>query len=132
VQTGQRTYTVIHVYPEMLIARCPAVFQFTVGDTVTVAGSEFFTGRGGIQQNICAAIITRKNKVLGVRDLVTGELERQLCCQTICEKNCTGLPPLCDWMCMENCRNMTLKAAFQGLPFCPSCDKEYATSKPGL
>lgn len=127
VEQDNNIQVVVHVYPEMLIARCPAVFQFTVGETVTVEGSEFFTGRGGIQQNICAAKIARKKNVLAIRDPVTGQLERQLCCQAICETNCTGLPPLCDLMCMGNCQKRTLKAVFQGLPFCPSCDKEYAT-----
>lgn len=93
VETDQQTDTVIHIYPERLTAKCPSVFYFRVGDRVTVTGSEFFTGRGGIQQNVCAATITQGEKVLGVRDPQTGSLERQLCCQEICEKNCTGLPP---------------------------------------
>ncbi|MCW5212179.1 hypothetical protein VU04_04625 [Desulfobulbus sp. TB] len=125
-QTESNQYVVIHVFPETLIAKCPSAFHFTVGDTVTVSGSEFFTGRGGMQQNICAATIIRKKDVLSVRDPVTGRLERQLCCQEICKKNCSGLPPMCDRMCMGNCQNMWLKAVFQGTPFCPSCDKEYA------
>lgn len=124
-QTDSNQYVVIHVFPETLIAKCPSAFHFTVGDTVTVSGSEFFTG-GGMQQNICAATIIRKKDVLSVRDPVTGRLERQLCCQEICRKNCSGLPPMCDRMCMGNCQNMWLKAVFQGTPFCPSCDKEYA------
>ena len=127
-ETDAKKYTVIHVYPETLTAKCPSVFQFTVGDEVTVKGSEFFTGRGGVQQNICAAIITQKEKTLGVRDPVTGTLERQLCCQAICEKNCTGLPPMCDRMCMGNCKNEWMKTALQGIPFCPSCEKDYATT----
>ncbi|MCI5139737.1 MAG: hypothetical protein D3922_15310, partial [Candidatus Electrothrix sp. AR1] len=118
----------IHVYPERLTAKCPSVFYFRVGDTVTVTGSEFFTGKGGTQQNICAAIITQEEKVLGVRDPVTGNLKRQLCCQEICEKNCAGLPPMCDRMCMGNCGNKRLKAVFQNLPFSPSGEKKYTTA----
>ncbi len=125
VETGMNKYAVVHVYPEKMTARCPSVFQFNVGDRVTVSGSEFFTGRG-VQQNICAAIITQKEKTLGVRDPVTGTLERQLCCQSICEKNCTGLPPMCDRMCMGNCKNEWMKTALQGTPFCPSCENDYA------
>lgn len=131
IETGRQpdtVITVIHVYPERLTAKCPSVFYFHTGDTVTVTGSEFFTGRGGVQQNICAATITQKEKVLGVRDPQTGSLERQLCCQAICEQNCAGLPFMCDRMCMGNCGNRRLKAVFQNLPFCPSCDKEYETA----
>ncbi len=127
-ETNAKKHTVIHVYPETLTAKCPSVFQFTVGDKVTVKGSEFFTGRGGVQQNICAAIITQEEKTLGVRNPVTGNLERQLCCQVICEKNCTGLPSMCDRMCMGNCKNEWMKTALQGAPFCPSCEKDYATT----
>ncbi len=127
IETGWQVETVIHVYPERLTANCPSVFYFRVGDTVTVTGSEFFTGRGG-QQNICAATITQEEKVLDLRDPVTGDLERQLCCQEICEKNCTGLPPMCDRMCMGNCQNKRLKAVFQNLPFIPSGDKKYTTA----
>ena len=125
VETDSNQYVVIHVFPKTLIAKCPSAFHFTVGDTVTVSGSEFLTG-GGMQQNICAATIIRKKDVLRIRDPMTGRLERQFCCQEICKKNCTGLPPLCNRMCMGNCQNMWLKAVFQELPFCPSCDKEYA------
>jgi hypothetical protein len=129
IETGRQTDTVIHVYPERLTAKCPSVFYFSVGDTVTITGSEFFTGKGGSQQNICAATITQGEKMLGVRDPRTGALERQLCCREICEKNCTGLPPMCDRMCMGNCQNRRLKAAFQNLPFRhPSWDKDYATA----
>ena len=129
IETGWQTDTVIHVYPERLTAKCPSVFYFRVGDPVTITGSEFFTGKGGSQQNICAATITQGEKMLGVRDPRTGALERQLCCREICEKNCTGLPPMCDRMCMGNCQNRQLKAVFQNLPFRhPSWDKDYATA----
>lgn len=131
IETGRQpdtVVTVIHVYPERLTAQCPSVFYFRVGDTVTVTGSAFFTGRGGMQQNICAATITQGKEVLGVRDPQTGSLERQLCCQEICEKNCIGLPPLCDRMCMGNCGNRRLKAVFQNLPFRSSHEKEYTTA----
>jgi hypothetical protein len=128
VETGVGKYTTVHVYPETLIGKCPSVFQFTVGDTVTVSGSEFFTGPGRVQQNICAAVIRQPGRTLGVRDPVTGTLDRQLCCQAICEKNCTGLPPMCDRMCMGNCKNQWIKAALQGTRFCPSCDNEYAAT----
>jgi hypothetical protein len=129
VETGYQKYTVIHVYPERLTAKCPSVFYFRVGDTVKVTGSEFFTSIGGSQQNICAATITQGEKMLGVRDSQTGALERQLCCQEICEKNCSGLPPMCDLMCMGNCKNRQLKAVFQNLPFHhPSQDKDYSTA----
>ncbi|MCI5124568.1 MAG: hypothetical protein D3925_08860 [Candidatus Electrothrix sp. AR5] len=129
IETGREIETIIHVYPERLTAKCPSVFYFRVGDKVTVTGSEFFTGRGGRQQNICAAKITQEKKVLGVRDPVSGALERQLCCQEICEKNCAGLPPMCDRMCMGNCGNKRLRAIFKNIPFRPSNDEEYA-SKP--
>jgi hypothetical protein len=128
IETGRQRDTIIHVYPERLTAKCPSVFYFKVGDTVNVTGSEFLTGRGGMQQNICAAKITQAEKVLGVRDPVTGDLERQLCCQEICEKNCSGLPPMCDWMCMGNCKNKRLQAVFRNIPFSPVSDEEYATS----
>jgi hypothetical protein len=129
IETGRQTYTVIHVYPERLTAKCPSVFYFREGDRVTVTGSEFFTSIGGSQQNICAATITQGEKMLGVRDPQTGAIERQLCCQEICEKNCAGLPPMCDRMCMGNCRNRRLKAVFQNLPYQhPSWDKDYATT----
>jgi hypothetical protein len=131
IETGQQpdtVITVIHVYPERLTAKCPSVFYFRVGDTVTVTGSAFFTGRGGMQQNICAATITEGKEVLGVRDPQTGSLKRQLCCQEICEQNCAGLPPMCDRMCMGNCGNRRLKAVFQNLPFRSSHDKEYTTA----
>lgn len=132
IETGRQpdtVITVIHVYPERLTAKCPSVFYFRVGEMVTVTGSEFFTGMGGRQQNICAATITQKEKVLGVRNPVTGSLERQLCCQEICEQNCAGLPPMCDRMCMGNCRGRRLKAVFQNLPFHhPSRDKDYSTA----
>ena len=131
IETGRQAYTVIHVYPERLTAQCPSAFYFHTGEMVTVAGSEFFTGRGGMQQNICAATISRGKKVLGVRDPQTGRLERQLCCQAICEKNCIGLPPLCDRMCMMNCGKQKLKAVFRNRPFCPSCDKDYTTAISG-
>ncbi|RWX44444.1 hypothetical protein H206_01718 [Candidatus Electrothrix aarhusensis] len=129
IETSEQTETVIHVYPERLTAKCPSVFYFHVGDSVTVTGSEFFTSKGGMQQNICAATITQEEKVLDVRDPITGDLERQLCCQEICEKNCVGLPFMCDRMCMGNCGNKRLKAVFQNLPYQhPSWDKDYATT----
>jgi hypothetical protein len=128
VEKDGEEYAVIHVYPEKLIEKCPSVFDFVVGDTVKVSGSEFFTGRDGEQQNICAATLTQQEKILKVRNPVTGSLERQLCCQAICKKNCNGLPPMCGLMCMGNCKNERLKAALQGGPFCPSCDNDYAAT----
>ena len=128
VATGPQTYTVIHIYPEQLIAQCPSVFHFRMGDTVNVTGSEFFTGKGGMQQNICAARIRQGKEVLGIRNPDTGTLEMQLCCQEICEKNCIGFPPLCGQICAMNCERRVMKAVFQKLPFCPSCDKEYRTA----
>ena len=129
IETDRQIETIIHVYPERLTAKCPSVFYFMVGDEVTVTGSEFFTGRGGKQQNICAAKITQEDKVLGVRDPVTGDLERQLCCEEICEKNCAGLPFMCDRVCIGNCGEKRLQAVFQNIPFRSSNDEEYA-SKP--
>lgn len=126
LETGTQEYVVIHVFPKTLIAKCPSAFHFTLGDTVTVSGSAFFTGSGGMQQNICAATIIRKKDVLHIRDPLTGRLERHGCCQEICKKNCSGLPLMCNRMCMGNCQNMWLKAVFQEIPFCPSCDTEYA------
>lgn len=126
LETGTQEYVVIHVFPKTLIAKCPSAFHFTVGDTVTVSGSAFFTGSGGMQQNICAATIIRKKDVLRIRDPMTGRLERHGCCQEICKKNCSGLPLMCNRICMGNCQNMWLKAVFQEIPFCPSCDTEYA------
>ncbi|MCI5121427.1 MAG: hypothetical protein D3908_09620 [Candidatus Electrothrix sp. AUS4] len=131
VETGPQTYTVIHVYPERLTALCPSVFHFRVGDTLTVTGSEFFTGQGGMQQNICAATITQGKageNVLGMRDPQTGALERQLCCQQICEKNCIGLPPVCGQICAMNCEKRLMKTVLQTLPFNPSQDKQYRTA----
>ncbi|CAK8723887.1 hypothetical protein KKHLCK_13380 [Candidatus Electrothrix laxa] len=129
IETGGQIDTIIHVYPERLTVKCPSVFYFTVGDMVNVIGSEFFTGKGGVQQNICAAKITQEDKVLGVRDPLTGDLERQLCCQEICEKNCVGFPLMCDQMCMGSCRNRRMQAIFQNLPYQhPSWDKDYATT----
>lgn len=126
VETGPQTYTVVHVYPERLTVRCPSVFHFIEGETVKVTGSEFFTGPGGMRQNICAAVIAQGKEVLSIRDVRNGEFERQLCCRKICEKNCIGLPPLCGRMCMMNCGNRRLKAFFKNLPSCPSCDNNQA------
>ncbi|MCI5143813.1 MAG: hypothetical protein D3909_19235 [Candidatus Electrothrix sp. ATG1] len=128
VATGSQQDTVIHVYPQRLTAKCPSVFHFTVGESITVTGSEFFTGRGGSEQNICAAVLTQGKKKLAVRDSVSGDLERHLCCSEICEKNCAGLPPMCDMMCMGNCRNRKMMTVFRDLPFCPSCDEKYTTT----
>ncbi|MCI5130255.1 MAG: hypothetical protein D3904_01745, partial [Candidatus Electrothrix sp. EH2] len=107
VETGPRSYTVV-VYPQRLTARCPSVFHFTEGETVKVSGSEFFTGPGGMRQNICAAVIAQKKDILNIRDVQSGEFDRLLCCRKICEKNCIGLPPLCGRMCIMNCGNRTL------------------------
>ena len=131
VETGPQIYTIIHIYPERLTSLCPSVFHFRVGETLTVTGSEFFTGQGGMQQNICAAIITKgedEKEMLSIRDPQTGALERQLCCQQICEKNCIGLPPMCDQICAMNCERRVMKAVFQNLPFNPSQDKQYRTA----
>ncbi|MCI5210438.1 MAG: hypothetical protein D3910_16990, partial [Candidatus Electrothrix sp. ATG2] len=82
----------------------------------------------GSEQNICAAVLTQGKKKLAVRDSVSGDLERHLCCSEICEKNCAGLPPMCDMMCMGNCRNRKMMTVFRDLPFCPSCDEKYTTT----
>lgn len=131
VETGPQTYTVIHIYPERLTSLCPSVFHFRVGETLTVTGSEFFTGLKGMQQNICASTITKgedEEEVLSIRDPQTGDLEQQLCCQQICENNCIGLPPMCGQICAMNCERRVMKAVFQNLPFNPSQDKQYRTA----
>jgi len=128
VETSPLNYVVIHVYPEMLIAQCPSAFHFTVGETVMITGSQFFTGTGEKQQNICAATITRGEEVFDIRDPETGDLDRQLCCREICTRNCVGMPPVCRRMCMQNCGSKRMQAVFQPLSFCPACDQVYTAT----
>ncbi len=104
VETGDKQSVVIHVFPEQLTKQCSELFDFKQGETVTVSGSEFFTDRAKGQKNLCAAEITRNSETLKLRNPVTGDLEKDACCQKICSRQCTGKPPMCRKMCMTRCR----------------------------
>ncbi|MCI5222806.1 MAG: META domain-containing protein [Candidatus Electrothrix sp. AR4] len=104
VETSPGTYFVIHVFPEKLIRQCPEQFGFELGEEVIVTGSEFRTGKGGGQRNICAATITQGSKVLSLRDPATSALDRRGCGQAFCRKQCAGKgkPKRCMDRCMDN------------------------------
>ncbi|WP_339135173.1 MAG: META domain-containing protein [Candidatus Electrothrix sp. GW3-4] len=105
VETSSGSY-VIHVFPENLIKQCREVFHFEVGETVTVSGSEFRSGKGQGQLNICAATITRATNVLQLRDPLTSGLDKRVCCQEYCGNKCTDRPEKCMSQCLSQCNKI--------------------------
>ena len=89
METVEQQDIIIHVSPEYKISRCPDLFDFQEGETVTVIGSELSTS--GSQKNICATEITRQNsEALKVRDRTTGTYNNAVFSHEICNKK---LPP---------------------------------------
>ncbi|WP_446007976.1 META domain-containing protein [Candidatus Electrothrix sp.] len=105
VQTSAGTY-VVHVFPENLMAQCQEVLHFEVGEKIVVSGSEFRTGKGQGQLNICAATITKGSNVLRLRDPLTSTLDKRLCCQEMCRERCVGKPEQCKGRCLARCNGM--------------------------
>jgi hypothetical protein len=83
VETADQQNFIIHVSPEYKISRCPNLFTFEEGETVTVLGFELL----GNQANICATEITRQNtKSLKLRDQKTGKYNNTVFNHEICKK----------------------------------------------
>ncbi|RWX52083.1 hypothetical protein VU01_10428, partial [Candidatus Electrothrix marina] len=83
VETADQQNFIIHVSPEYKISRCPDLFRFHEGETVTVVGFELL----GNQANICAAEITRQSsEALKLRDRTTGEYDNTIFNHEICKK----------------------------------------------
>jgi hypothetical protein len=105
VETTDEQYIVIHVFPEQLTKQCSDLFKFTTGEVVSVSGSEFLT-KAKTQKNICATEIIRDSGILKLRNLTTGDLEQDECCEIMCKKNCAGKPLMCRKICMNRCTNI--------------------------
>jgi hypothetical protein len=83
VKTAEHQNFIIHVSPEYKINRCPDLFDFQGGETVTVVGYEL----SGNQGNICATEITRQHaETLRLRDQTTGTYNNELFNHEICRK----------------------------------------------
>ena len=83
VETSSGEEVLVHVFPKKCIKNNPEAFVFYTTDMVAVAGSEFFTGPGGGQRNICAAELwDQEHNFTGednLRDIGTGYLNTELC-----------------------------------------------------
>ena len=85
VETADQEHFIVHISPEYKISRCPDLFTFQEGETVTVTGSELLAP--GSQKNICAAEITRQNsEVLKLRDRITGKYNNDVFSHKICKR----------------------------------------------
>ena len=83
VETADQQNFIIHVSPEYKISRCPDLFTFEEGETVTVVGFELL----GNQANICATEVTRQNtEKLKLRDRTTGKYNNDLFNHEICKQ----------------------------------------------
>ena len=119
LKTSSGKDVVIHVFPKMCIDNNPSgEFQFTTGDEISVTGSEFFTGPGGSQGNICAAELQYQGHNFtgkdALRDVGTGSINKILCagkkipaCTRTCQDRCSGKPGMCLNRCMSMCNHNT-------------------------
>ncbi|MCI5127460.1 MAG: hypothetical protein D3907_02925, partial [Candidatus Electrothrix sp. AUS3] len=83
VKTAEHQNFIIHVSPEYKISRCPDLFDFQEGETVTVVGYEL----SGNQGNICATELTRQHaETLKLRDQTTGTYNNELFNHEMCRK----------------------------------------------
>lgn len=108
-ETSSQESFIIHVFPKTCVDNDPDKFNFTVGEVVTVTGSEFSTPV--TERNICAAQITEYPD-LQLRTLDTGCMNMELCvnCEAMCDVQCANAtkPDICMNNCLENCQSQII------------------------